>query len=265
MHTTTGTNALAREAADLARAGRCRPLRIRLLVAAGLAAVGIVLLAVDLPVARWFRAHRLPGDLGRLVDLSEVFAHGLGVAVLLAVTTALDPTLRGMAAARRDLLRLVAAAYAGGLVVDLIKLVVTRVRPRAADLSAVASALGTFGTAAVDGHLMAGGLTGKSSDLMSFPSGHAATAAGLATALCWKYPHGIPVFVLLATMAAAQRVVSSAHYPSDTAFGAAVGVALAAACLGCSRPAGEAGRSRRGDWPSEGGRDRLQADFDRSP
>jgi len=65
-------------------------------------------------------------------------------------------------------------------------------------------------------------------------------AAGLATALCWKYPHGIPVFALLAALAAAQRVVSSAHYPSDTAFGAAVGVAVAAACLACSRPRGEA-------------------------
>jgi membrane-associated phospholipid phosphatase len=219
---------------------RCRAFWRRMLVAAGLAVLGLLLLAVDLPVARWFRGHRLSGDLGRLVDLSEVFAHGLGVAVILAVTVALDPTLRRAATARSEIVRLVAAAYAGGLVVDVVKLLVTRVRPRAADLAAVASVLGTFGTAAVDGTLKGGGLVGKSSDLMSFPSGHAATAAGLATALCWKYPHGIPVFALLAALAAAQRVVSSAHYPSDTAFGAAVGVAVAAACLACSRPRGEA-------------------------
>jgi undecaprenyl-diphosphatase len=71
---------------------------------------------------------------------------------------------------------------------------------------------------------------------MSFPSGHAAVAAGLATALAWKYPHGAATFALLAAAAAAQRVVSSAHYPSDIAFGAAIGVAVAAVCLGGSRP-----------------------------
>ena len=214
-----------------------RPFRIRLLIAAALAAAGCLLFWVDLPVAVWFRTHRLPGDLARLVDLSEVFAHGLGVAVLLGVAVALDRPLRQAATARGEVLRLVAAAYAGGLVVDVIKAVVTRVRPRAADLTAVASAFGTFGTAAANGDIAAAGLTGKSVDLMSFPSGHAATAAGLATALCWRYPHGVPVFVALAVAAAAQRVVCSAHYPSDTAFGAALGVAAAALCLGRSRPA----------------------------
>jgi len=210
------TSLAPHDAVGLAGVSRCPQFRRRMLVAAALAGLGVVLLAVDLPVARWFRAHRLPGDLGRLVDLSEVFAHGLGVAVLLAVTVALDPVLRRVATARGDIVRLVAAAYAGGLAVDAIKLVVTRVRPRAADLTAVASVLGTFGSAAVTGEVEGGGLTGKSSALMSFPSGHAATAAGLATALCWKYPHGIPVFAALA---------------------AAVGIALAAICLGCSRPA----------------------------
>lgn len=214
-----------------------RPFRIRLLIAAALAAAGGLLFWVDLPVAVWFRTHRLPGDLARLVDLSEVFAHGLGAAVLLGVAVALDRPLRQAATARGEVLRLVAAAYAGGLVVDVIKAVVTRVRPRAADLTAVASAFGTFGTAAANGEIAAAGLTGKSVDLMSFPSGHAATAAGLATALCWRYPHGVPVFAALAVAAAAQRVVCSAHYPSDTAFGAALGVAAAALCLGRSRPA----------------------------
>jgi membrane-associated phospholipid phosphatase len=73
---------------------------------------------------------------------------------------------------------------------------------------------------------------------MSFPSGHAAVAAGLATALAWKYPHGLPVFACLAAAAAAQRLFSSAHYPSDVLFGAACGVAAAAVCLGVSRPSG---------------------------
>lgn len=229
------------EAPGATGAGAWRPFRIRMLVAGALAGAGGLLFVVDLPVAAWFKVHRLPGDLARLVDFSEVFAHGLGVAVLLGVAVALDRPLQRAAAARGDVLRLVAAAYAGGLVVDVIKAVVTRVRPRAADLAAVASAFGTFGTAVAQGDLAAAGLAGKSVDLMSFPSGHAATAAGLATGLCWKYPHGAPVFVALAAAAAAQRVVCSAHYPSDTAFGAALGVALAALCLGRARPAATGG------------------------
>jgi membrane-associated phospholipid phosphatase len=212
----------------------------RLAVAIGLAVLGCGLFLIDVPVAAWFRTHRLPGDLARLVDLSEAFAHGLAVAVLLGVTASLDPVLRrarSWPAARIDIMRLVAAAYGGGLAVDLVKAAVTRVRPRAADLTAVASVFDTFGGSVAAGAVGAGGLVGKSADLMSFPSGHAAVAAGLATALAWKYPHGTATFTALAAAAAAQRVVSSAHYPSDVAFGAAIGVAVAALCLGGSRPA----------------------------
>ena len=225
-------------AGPVTRDGRSA-LRTRLAVALVLALLGCGLFFIDVPVAAWFRTHRLPGDLGRLIDLSEAFAHGLAVAVLLGVTASLDPVLRragSWPAARFDLLRLAAAAYAGGLAVDLVKAVVTRVRPRAADLAAVTTAFDTFGSTAAMTSL-GGGPLGKSADLMSFPSGHAAVAAGLATALAWKYPHGTITFAVLAAAAAAQRVVSSAHYPSDVAFGAAVGVAVAAFCLGRARPA----------------------------
>jgi len=205
--------------------------RRRLVVAAMLAAAGTGLFAVDVPVARWFRHHRLPGDLGRLVDLSEVFAHGLAVAVLLGLTAMLDRglrTVRHSVVARWELLRLVAAAYAGALVVDVLKLLITRVRPRAAELETVTTALATFGREAAVA-------TARGADFMSFPSGHSAAAAGLATALAWRYPHAAWAFAALAGSAMLQRVASSAHYPSDVAFGAAVGVAAAAACLGRSR------------------------------
>lgn len=212
----------------------------RLGVASGLALVGCGLFAVDVPVATWFREHRLPGEVGRLIDLSEVFAHGLAAAVILAVTVTVDPAWRRSGfslPARMDLTRLVAATYAGGLVVDLVKALVTRVRPRAADLTAVASVFDTFGLSAAAAAVGSGGLVGKPADLMSFPSGHAAVAAGLATGLAWKYPHATATFAALATLAATQRVASSAHYPSDIAFGAAIGVAVAAICLGGKRPA----------------------------
>jgi membrane-associated phospholipid phosphatase len=60
-------------------------------------------------------------------------------------------------------------------------------------------------------------------------------AAGLAAALTWRYPHGWPLFAMLAAATATQRVVTSAHYPSDVACGAAVGLIGAACCLGGQR------------------------------
>ena len=124
---------------------------------------------------------------------------------------------------------MIAATYLGGLLADVIKVSIERVRPRAADLAGVASWLGTFGDASLvveKPHL---------SDLMSFPSGHSAVAAGLAAALTWRYPHGWPLFAMLAAATATQRVVTSAHYPSDVACGAAVGLIGAACCLGGQR------------------------------
>jgi membrane-associated phospholipid phosphatase len=222
-------------------AGWWLPLEARFGLAVALAAIGCLAFFLDLPVATWFRQHRLPGDLARLVDFSEVFAHGLGAAVVLGVAVSLDPILRQagrLTAARRDVVRLCLAAYAGGLVVDLLKTVVIRVRPRGCDFSRISSAFDTFGVEAagmVPGGLGEGAMR-KSVDLMSFPSGHAAVAAGLATALAWKYPHGRWVFAAIAVCAALQRVVSSAHFPSDVAWGAAIGVAAAAICLGTAQP-----------------------------
>ena len=211
-------------------------LRRRLLaLAAVLACLGLAALAIDLPVAEWLRGHRPPREIVRLLNFSEVFAHGTGVAVFLAAVLALDPVLRPRGrsgnAGWHDFARMVAATYAGGLAANLIKATVARVRPRAADLADLPSALATFG----DGALALP--DPGSSDLASFPSGHAATAAGLAAALSWRYPQAAWFFAALATLAGMQRVVALAHYPSDVAFGAALGLTMAAACLSVgSRP-----------------------------
>jgi len=227
---------------NLAR-GPIGPLVRRLVLAAMLMGLGCLAFLVDVPVAEWCRGLRLPGEIGRLVNFAEVFGHGLGAAVILGVAVALDPLLRraaGVAAARWDIARLLVATYAGGMVVQVLKRGITRVRPWAADFAIVGSVSDTFGSDAwtrlADSTVAA--RFGKATDLMSFPSGHAAVAAGLATALAWKYPHGLPVFACLAAASAAQRLFSSAHYPSDVLFGAACGVAAAAVCLGVSRPSG---------------------------
>ena len=209
--------------------------RRRLLAAAALlAGLAGIALAVDLPVARWCRTARLPREPLRLVNFAEAFAHGTGAAALLVVVLVLDPRLRLPRPGRRltsdpgarDFVRMIAATFSGGLMVDGVKALVERVRPRAADLAAVDSAWGTFGVAALLPHS-----TGHA-DVSSFPSGHAAVAAGFAAALSWRYPRGAVIFAVIAFLAATQRVVSSAHYPSDVACGAAIGLLGAALCLG---------------------------------
>lgn len=206
-------------------------------IATVLLAVGAAALLVDLPVASWCRAHRLPGELGRLINLLEITGHALGVAVGLIAVVTLDRSLRlplpgRFAAGERDFARMIAATYLGGLLVDVVKLSVERVRPRAANLAGAGSWLATFGDSAlaVD--------KPHTTDLMSFPSGHSAVAAGFAAALAWRYPHGWPLFAALAAATAVQRVTTSAHYPSDVACGAAVGLIAAACCLGGPRPHG---------------------------
>ena len=202
-------------------------------MAAVLFCLGGLMLAIDLPVARWCRNPRLPREVMRLITFSEAFAHGTGAAALLVVVLVLDPRLRlprpgrsGIDPGARDFLRIVGATFAGGLMVDLVKAAVERVRPRAADLSVVDSALGTFGVAALLPASM------SHSDVASFPSGHAAVAAGFAAALAWRYPRAAVLFAVIATLAGIQRIVSSAHYPSDVACGAAIGLCGAALCLG---------------------------------
>lgn len=213
--------------------------RRRLLtVAVALACLGALAFSVDLDVARWCKTGHIPKEIMRFLNFSEVCGHGIGVATILLAAAVLDPTLAGRRAAARlgslpfsrEFVQMVAATFAGGLIANIIKLTpLDRVRPRAADLSAVASSLATFGDSVATS-------VASHSDINSFPSGHAATAAGLAAALSWKYPHGTWLFFLLAASATAQRVASSAHYPSDVFMGAALGLASAALILGNHRP-----------------------------
>jgi len=215
-----------------------RRLRQRLLAAAiALACLGGLAFSVDLDVARWCKAGHVPKELMRFLNFSEACGHGMGVATILLAAAVLDPSLSGRRARARvgslpissDFLRMVAATFAGGIMANVIKFTpLDRVRPRAADLSTVASAFSTFGNSlatAIASH----------SDINSFPSGHSATAAGLAAALSWKYPRGTWFFFLLAASAGAQRIATSAHYPSDVFMGAALGLACAAAMLGPHR------------------------------
>jgi len=180
-------------------------------------------LPIDLVAAEFAKSQRLPGDVRKLFDVSEVFAHGLGVLLILIAALVLDPVNRPR------LPRVAACAYGAGLVAQFLKYVLPRVRPNAVDDFASVTALGTF--LPWQGELPEQLRQLGSSAIQSFPSGHTATAVGLAWGLSWLYPRGRWLFAIFALLAAAQRVQSSAHFVSDTLFAAAIGTLVAGVVL----------------------------------
>jgi membrane-associated phospholipid phosphatase len=193
-----------------------------LALAALLAALVPAALFLDLPLQQFCAAGRLPGDLRRVLTWSEVFAHGVGVLILATTVFLLDPSHR------RQVPRLVATALGAGLVADLVKLTVARVRPAhfTGDrlVETFAGWLPVFWP--IDGYER------LDHRLQSFPSAHSAVAVGLAAGLAAVYPRGRYLFLVFAILAAAQRMESGSHYLSDTLAGAAVGCAVAATLAG---------------------------------
>ncbi|WP_318199631.1 phosphatase PAP2 family protein [Streptomyces sp. SCL15-4] len=61
----------------------------------------------------------------------------------------------------------------------------------------------------------------------SFPSGHTAAAAAFTAAVAPSWPLAGAACAVPAVMTAVERVQSGAHYPSDVAAGAAIGLASA--------------------------------------
>lgn len=188
-----------------------------LLTALLLSLAACAALLADMSVARWISSGYLPGDLQRLIALSEAFAHGSGVALILLAAAAIDPRTW------RVLPRLILGAFGAGLLADVLKLVLARTRPRYFDLdqSVWDSFMGLFAWRTAPSWQEA-----FVHQVQSMPSGHAATAAGLACALSRLYPRASWFFVLMTLLACFQRMESGAHYLSDVLAGAAVGVLL---------------------------------------
>jgi membrane-associated phospholipid phosphatase len=84
----------------------------------------------------------------------------------------------------------------------------------------------------VSGHLAGYHPLSSGAGLGSFPSGHAAIAAGVAASLAIIWPAHRRTFVCLASLIAATRFVSGVHYPSDVLLGFATGLGVAVvACI----------------------------------
>jgi membrane-associated phospholipid phosphatase len=84
-----------------------------------------------------------------------------------------------------------------------------------------------------------------SSDLHSFPSGHAATSFAVAAVLAAAWPRAGWVFYLLAVMVGVGRVLSASHHLSDVLAGALLGLLVGWLLAGrFLRARGMAARSR---------------------
>lgn len=176
--------------------------------------LALVALPLDLSLTGWVRGNHIRGDLERVIMLAEFF--GYGWTALFVMVTAAQIDQRGW----RVVPRLFIAFACIGIAANLCKVFfVARWRPNASFQpehirESFAQWLPWFDRARLPAPW--------NRDLMSFPSGHTATAVGLALSLSILYPRGTVWFCVLAFMAALQRIESRAHYLSDTLAGAAV-------------------------------------------
>lgn len=179
-----------------------------------LVALSALALQVDADVTSARHSKFLSGDFRRIITLSEIFAHGFGIAVVIYMLWVLAPDRR------KWIPRLAVCAILPGVAVQGIKLFVARYRPGHYYPEFIDQVAQTW-----VGILPNGQLNFEYTS-QSFPSAHAATAVGFAIGLTWLFPKCRNLFIGLAALAAFQRVFSGAHWLSDVLFGAAVSVAV---------------------------------------
>ncbi len=184
---------------------------------AGIALVEILAIGwIDRPLATYFR--EAGGPWRPFFEWAGPFGLAMPYLILFGILFAvlrwggslppLEPWAARMRAAAHIPALMFAAIAVSGIIVDLLKVIVGRPRPK------LLFATGTYEFSWI----------GLSADHWSFPSGHAATAAALATALWCLWPQPVLFYVIGAALVAASRVVMGAHYLSDVVMGAFVGV-----------------------------------------
>ncbi len=189
-----------------------------------IALAGIVLaLAVapfDGDITRYVRSHGRVGLIGLMARLTDVglaqWYIAAGALVFLAVAM-IDWSGHGMRGRARLLFLLGQGGYVfavsvlAELVTDVVKIPIGRARPIGFD---------QFGPYHFEPFSV-------SHAFASLPSGHSAMMGAVAAILAIWFPRFKWVFLALGFLAAATRVASGSHYPSDVVAGFTVGVLLA--------------------------------------
>jgi len=176
----------------------------------------VAILWVDRPLALFFHdsgaAWRLIAEFIQRLGFGTPYLVGFSIAFVALRWGGAAPGLRRWAAPMRAAAIvpafMLAAIAASGLIVDLMKVIFGRARPKLL----FASDIYDFGW------------LGLGADYWSFPSGHAATAAALMTALWCLWPRPAVFYVVVAALVGVSRVVTGAHYLSDVAMGGFVAV-----------------------------------------
>ncbi|MFN5770847.1 MAG: phosphatase PAP2 family protein [Pirellulaceae bacterium] len=159
------------------------------------------------------RTMNLPGDIDKVIMLSEFLAQGLTTLLMLGTLIYLD------ASRRKALGWVLLLTLVTGVVANVSKGLFPRVRPYALEeFPGLVSQAGWGVTLPEEGW---------KARLRSFPSGHSATVAALALGMSAVYPKGGLLFALWAALACLQRVVAGAHYPSDVLGGVASALSIA--------------------------------------
>ncbi|MDG2015359.1 MAG: phosphatase PAP2 family protein [Pirellulaceae bacterium] len=170
----------------------------------------------DLTVSGERNGDAIPGDLRRIVNLSEIFAHGFGTALVLILVWQMLPNYR------YRLRTLAAILFLPGLAAQGIKRLVSRRRP----LSYQNESAGEAGLPESITESWAGFMPNGEYIYESFPSAHAAGAIAMAIGLSWLFPRGKVIFFTLALLASFQRISSGAHWASDVIAGASLAIVV---------------------------------------
>lgn len=197
-----------------------RPFWQHIAIGTGLLLLGVWMMRFDIVLTELFDSKNWPGDLRRIFKLSEIFAHGFGIALILVSIWLLDPKRR------KFIPRLIACAAFPPITAHIIKLLAVRKRPTAylnhlLEPSYPDNGIATWIGAYQDGQFNTEYMT------QAFPSAHAALVCGIAIGLSYVYPKGRGLFATVATLACLQRVLFLAHWSSDVVVGISLAFLIA--------------------------------------
>lgn len=180
----------------------------------------------DLEISQLVRKTKIPGDLRRFIYLMEIFAHTLGCILILGTLLWIDEKNR------KKIWNASLFVLACGILANLAKYIIPRSRPSVFDLEPWShlnpdrdptepflSSWDVWGVPFTKSWF--------DESIRSFPSGHTATAVAMAIGLTYVYSKGKPLFLLMATLAALQRLVVGAHYLSDIFVSVALALLVA--------------------------------------